>query len=135
LILLKVIYTSFVVATGGSNLTIWLLFAFVVNFFTRFSMVFMFWTNYYYLISTFFSHISFLYRWPIWHLQPWKHIAGIVANLKIIPAVVLLLFHLFSEIVRQSVIISKYCGKKLDLFSRCILVVFLFTRKNTTTSH
>ncbi|XP_057752502.1 polyprenol reductase 2-like isoform X1 [Arachis stenosperma] len=56
-----VIYGSFVVATGGSDLTIWLLFVFV----------------------------------------QWKHIGGIIRNLKIIQVVGLLLYHIFSEIMRQ----------------------------------
>lgn len=78
---MKVIYGGLVMASGGVDLSLWLLFAFVVCFYAPFEFALIPESN-----NKFKGLIHWIYylcRWQIWFIQQRKHKDGTGVNLSI----------------------------------------------------
>lgn len=100
--MMKVIYAGLLVASGGEDLTIWLLFGFVVLFHPlehesvlRYAIMLCFVTSSILRRTKFMNWV--VGRWQILYLQQQRHTGGIGVNLTIIQVTDMLLFLLFTS--------------------------------------
>jgi 3-oxo-5-alpha-steroid 4-dehydrogenase 3 len=128
MLMIQVIYAGVVFGSGGADLTIWLLFGFVVSSSLHSRDVSLFSLIVAFLM--FYESWKFVWcvgcRCQIWYLQLQKHIGGIFRNLTIIIATVLQLFHLYVEISKNTFpIVACSCHHGYHKFLTCDEKFFL----------